>query len=207
MRRSPRSTAAVADEIQVRRARTDDVPAIAPLLHMPAVGLDRMAGSRETALRIIAADLERGGRDVTWVAELDGAPVGVLVAYPCREQPARARRFLAALLRHAPPWRWAAIALLQWRGDRRAPQHPGNHLFIDALATEGGYRRRGVATALLERADRIAARGGFPAIALNARRDNDAALALYRRAGFRKANVLTATPPDPEGVVLVKELA
>ena len=195
----------MADEIRVRRARDDDIPALVALLHMPAVGLDRMAGSRERALRVLRADLKRGGRDVTWVAEVDGAPVGALVAYPYREQPARTRRFVAALLRHTPPWRWPELAWQQWRRGRRTPGHPGNWLYIDSLATEDGHRRRGVATALLERADRIAARGGFPVIAVTAGTDNDAALALYQRAGFRVTERREAAPPAHSGVVLVKE--
>ena len=99
---------------------------------MPAVGLNRMAGSRERALRVLSADLKRGGRDVTWVAEIDDAPVGALVAYPYREQPARTRRFLAALLRHTPPWRWPELAWQQWRRERRTPGHPGDWLYIPA---------------------------------------------------------------------------
>jgi ribosomal protein S18 acetylase RimI-like enzyme len=194
--------AAVTEELRVRRARGDDIPAIAPLLHLPAVGLNRMAGSRERALRIITADLERGGRDVTWVAELDGAPVGALVAYPYRDHPVRTRRFLRALLRHTPAWRWPVLAWRQWREGRRAPQHPGDWLYVDAVATERGHRRQGVATALLDRLERIAERDGFSVIALDTGKDNDAALALYRGAGFRVLDVVPR-PGPPYGVVML----
>src|SRR5919199_3638611 len=93
-----------------------------------------------------------------------------------------------------------------WTGHRRAPRHPGEWLYVDGLATAPDQRRRGVATALLAHAERLALASGRPAIALDTPETNAAALALYERVGFEVTEVLPTTPPVPAAVVLVKQL-
>lgn len=60
---------------------------------------------------------------------------------------------------------------------------------IDSIATLPRYRGRGVATALLRKLIRGARRSGRRALTLMVRRENEAAIALYRKFGF----VRTAT--------------
>jgi len=192
----------------VRRAREEDLPALAPLLHSTAGDMyDRMAGSSERAVRVIVADAGRNGLASTWVAELDGVVAGAMVAYPYRDAAAHTRRFVSTLVRETPPWRWPAVAWLLWRGHRRAPAHPGKSLYVDALATAPEHQRRGVATALLRHAERTAATAGLSAVALDTPLTNAPALALYESAGFQVTESLPAKPPIPAGVTLVKELA
>ncbi|MEA2308045.1 MAG: hypothetical protein QOI65_331 [Thermoleophilaceae bacterium] len=198
----------MAEELRVRRARSEDVPALTELLHLPAADMyDRMAGSHARALRVIAADLAGGSLDAVWVAELGGEPAGAMVAQRFGGEPARARRHLRLLLRHTPPWRWPVIAWMHWRGQRLAPSHPEDWLYVDALATDPAYRRRGVASALLVRAEEIAAERGAPAIALDTSHGNQSALALYRRAGFRIIGEVPARRPIPAVVLLSKDVA
>ncbi|MEA2349454.1 MAG: hypothetical protein QOG86_395 [Thermoleophilaceae bacterium] len=198
----------MAEELRVRRARSDDVPALTELLYLPAADMyDRMAGSHERALRVIAADLAGGSLDTVWVAELGGEPAGAMVAQRFGGEPARARRHLRLLLRHTPPWRWPVIAWMHWRGQRLAPSHPEDWLYVDALATDPAYRRRGVASALLVRAEEIARAGGSPAVALDTSERNVEAMRLYERAGFRIAERIPAARPIPASVVLVRETA
>ena len=197
----------MADAVRARRAREADLPALAPLLHSTAADMhERLAGSRELALRIIEADSRRNGLGSTWVAELDGAIAGALVVFPYAEAPARTRRFVTTVLRLTPPWRWPGILRLLWQGHRRAPRHPGSWLYVDALATAPRYQRRGVAMALLAQAEETAINKGLGAIALDTPVDNAPALALYSRAGFRVAERLPAKPPVPAGVILVKDV-
>lgn len=190
----------------MRRARDGDAPALAELLYLTAPDMyDRVAGGRDRALRVIAADL--GARDAgTWVAERDGAVVGAMVAFPYGDAPDRTRAFVRAAIRSTPPWRWPAIARLMWKGHRRAPRHPPDWLYVDALATAPEHRRRGVASALLAHAERVALAERRGALALDTPESNAAALALYESTGFTVAKVLPTTPPVPGAVVLVKRL-
>lgn len=197
----------MADDIQVRRARAGDLPALPPLLFLAAEDMYlRMAGPRERALRVIAADLRRGALALTWVAELDGAPVAAMVAYPYGDDPDRVRAFLRALIPRTPPWRWPSIALLHWRGQRRGARHPVECLYVDALSTEPSARRRGAAAALLVEAERVATAAGRRWLALETAATNHAALALYGSAGFTPSDHVAATGPIPRTVCLVKEL-
>jgi len=197
----------VADEIEVRRAQERDLAAVAPLLYSAATGMYALlAGTEARALRVVESELRGGLLGATWVAELDGAVAGAMVAYPYRDDPSHARRLLRAVLRHAPPWRWLRIARLHWKGQGLAPEHPRDWLYVDALATAPAHRRRGVASALLAQAERSAQSAGLPAIALDTPQSNEPALALYRRAGFRAADTRPTAPPSPAAVILVKEL-
>jgi ribosomal protein S18 acetylase RimI-like enzyme len=67
-------------------------------------------------------------------------------------------------------------------------------LYVDALATEPAHRRRGVAGALLEEADRLAAAAGLDGVALDTGIENRAARALYERSGFTPSSLRPA--PD-----------
>jgi ribosomal protein S18 acetylase RimI-like enzyme len=57
-------------------------------------------------------------------------------------------------------------------------------LYVDALATDPGYRRRGVARALLAEADRLAGDAGLGGVALDTGIENRAARSLYEHNGF-----------------------
>jgi ribosomal protein S18 acetylase RimI-like enzyme len=165
---------------------------------MPAETMfEEVAGDRARALRMIEADLRRGALDATWVAEVDGAVAGAMVAYPYREDAARARSVLRVALRQSPPWRWPAIARVFWRGHRRAPRHPPGSLYVDGLGVDPRSRRQGVASALLEHAAQTAVMRGLPCVSLDTAETNEAAVALYRRAGFEVADVVPARPPVP----------
>lgn len=61
--------------------------------------------------------------------------------------------------------------------------------FVSNIAVYPEYRRKGVATALIERACDCAQAHGTEFISLEVRRSNEQALALYRQLGFRKMGV------------------
>jgi ribosomal protein S18 acetylase RimI-like enzyme len=188
----------VADAPAVRRAREAEIDELAPLVYLPAERMfDQIARDRAHALRMIEAELRGGMLDAAWVAEVGGAVAGAMVAYPYREDARRARSVLRVTLRRSPPWRWPAIARVFWRGHRHARGHPPHSLYIDALAVDERFRRRGIASALLEHAAQTAAMRGMAGLSLDTAETNEAAVALYRKAGFEVAATVPAKPPVP----------
>ena len=118
------------------------------------------------------------------VALVDGAVAGVLAAFPADDGDELARRFVRMTLVRTPPWRLPALLRHLHATATIAPHPPRGVLYVDALATHPDFRRRGVATALLDEADRLAARAGLPAVALDTGIENRAARALYEQRGF-----------------------
>jgi ribosomal protein S18 acetylase RimI-like enzyme len=173
----------------VRPAAANDTDAVARLLYETATGMyDIYAGGAERALRILRAAYGKPGnsasRDTVHVAELDGEVAGALAAFPVTEGDRRANRFLRVTLARTPPWKWPATLRIFQSGADLTPVPPPASLYIDALATDARFRRRGVATALLDEATRIAIARGLSAVALDTAVTNAGAQALYERAGF-----------------------
>jgi ribosomal protein S18 acetylase RimI-like enzyme len=79
-------------------------------------------------------------------------------------------------------------------------------LYVDALATGDGARRRGAATALLERTEQRARRLGLSAVALDTSLDNKAARSLYLGAGYEEVAYRPPGRGMPGFVALVKDL-
>jgi ribosomal protein S18 acetylase RimI-like enzyme len=203
--------AAVSPSPTVRRFRADDEDAVVPLLYESSGGMyDRFAGNRALAQRTIARALHREGTtasaDVVWVAELDGNLAGAMAAMPYGEWTPRAHRFLRTTLRSIPPWRWPSALWLYRSSGRMAPEPPRSSLYVDSLATAPASRRRGVARALLDQAERLARDAGLRTVALDTWQDNRAARALYLGAGFEEVAHTPAHGVMPGGVSLVKEL-
>jgi ribosomal protein S18 acetylase RimI-like enzyme len=197
--------------VEVRRVEPADFPAAALLLHHSAADMyDSFAGGSERALRLLERSLATPGNassaDVVWMAELDGRPAGAMAAFPVDEAVRRSAAFMRLALRVAPPWRWPRALSLYWAGGRAAPSPPAPSLYVDALATDPRLRRRGVASALLTEAERQARQRGLPAIALDTTAGNDAARALYARAGFEEVGHRPAARGLPGFVALVKRL-
>jgi ribosomal protein S18 acetylase RimI-like enzyme len=154
---------------------------------------DAFAGSEAPARRILAALWERPGHTASWeicaVAVAGGELVGVLAGYPVAEGDRRARRFLRLAVPRLPPRQWPGV----WRhlraAGRLAPLPPAGAFYVDALAVEPAWRRRGVAAALLEDAAARARGAGLAGIALDTGLDNTSAQALYERTGFQSREV------------------
>jgi ribosomal protein S18 acetylase RimI-like enzyme len=184
-------------EVAVRAARPDD--AAHTLLYASAAPYyTAYAGGREHALRLLGRLYPLGGHTASWevcrVAEADGVLVGVLAAFPSAAGDALASRFVRLTLRHSAPWRVPALYRHLRATAAVAPAPPREVLYVDALATAVGHRRRGVATALLREAERLAADAGLGGVALDTGIENRAARALYEHHGFVLRNLRPA--PD-----------
>ena len=198
--------------IDVRKARPEDFARAAELLHHSAADMyDRFSGGRGRALRVLRRSLDEPGNassaEVVWVAAVDGEVAGAMAAFPVEDAAPRARAFLRIALRAAPPWRWPVALYLYWAGGRAAPSPPASAFYVDALATDPGFRRRGAARALLATAEREARQRRLPAIALDTTIANEPARALYASEGFDE---VAYRPPGrglPGFVALVKPLS
>lgn len=201
----------MAERPAIRAARAGDAAAVAPLLYLTSPGgFILFGGSERRGIKLIEAAFATTGTDsaqeVVTLAELEGRIVGVMAAFPSGEGDERRRRFTRLAMRRRPPWRWPRIARVARNGARRSPIPPLDSFYIDALATAEGYRRRGVAEALLQEAERAARAQGLTALALDTTVANSPARALYERFGFEVSQEVPASPPIPALVGYVKRL-
>lgn len=195
----------------VRKARPEDFAEVARILHLSAAEMyDRFSGGRERAVRALERSLAEPGTassaEVVYVAELEGRVAGAMAAFPVEEAGPRSRGFLRLAVRGAPPWTWPTALYLYWVGGRAAPTPPASAFYVDALATDPAFRRRGVARALLAAAEREARALRLPRVALDTALTNEGARALYASEGFDE---MAYRPPGrglPGFVALVKPL-
>jgi ribosomal protein S18 acetylase RimI-like enzyme len=162
---------------------------VARLLYETATGMyDIYAGGARRALRILTAAYDRPGnsasQEVVSVATVGSEVAGALAAFPVDEGDRRASRFLRVTLARTPPWKWPATLRIFHTGADLTPMPPPHSLYIDALATDERFRRRGVARALLDEASRQANELGLENVALDTAATNAGAQALYEGAGF-----------------------
>jgi ribosomal protein S18 acetylase RimI-like enzyme len=197
--------------VRVRKARQEDVAAVARLLFESATDMyERFSGNRERALATLEHAFDEPGnlasREVIWVAELDGGIAAAMSAFPVAETHERSRAYLRLTLRGTPFWRWAGTLRLFWVGGRASPKPRDDSLYIDSLATDPELRRRGAARALLDQAESEAREQGLRAVALDTTMSNEPARALYARAGFDEVAYRPAARGLPGFVGLVKPL-
>lgn len=176
--------------LAVRPATPDDDP-VAELLYLSAKPYyDAYAGSERRARALVNALYSRRGHaasfDVCSVAVVDDAVAGVIATFPVAEGDARARRFVNLTAPRVPPWRWPALIRHVRAAGLVSPHPPEGTLYVDALAVEPRFRRRGIARALLAHAEREAAGAGFGGVSLDTGLRNDAARALYAAAGYEE---------------------
>jgi ribosomal protein S18 acetylase RimI-like enzyme len=170
----------------------------------------RFSGGRERALATLERAFAEPGNlasgEAAWLVEVDGRPAAAMAAFPVVEAAARSRAYLGLTLRGTPFWRWPGLLRLYWIGGRASPAPRENSLYIDALATDPGFRRRGAARALLDEAEREARAYGLPAVSLDTTMSNEGARALYAAAGFDEVAYRAPANGLPGFVALVKPL-
>jgi GNAT superfamily N-acetyltransferase len=197
--------------MRIRPAQAEDDEVVATLLYETAGGLyDLFAGGRGRAARVLRAAYARDGnsasREIVTVAEDDGRIVGALAAFPVPEGDRRARRFLRLTLARTPPWRWPRTLRIFRLGGELTPPAPADALYVDALATNPGHRRRGIATALLEAAVQQARAQGLNALALDTAERNTTAQALYESFGMERSGSSRGIGDIPGAIAFVKRV-
>ncbi|MGH2724762.1 MAG: GNAT family N-acetyltransferase [Actinomycetota bacterium] len=168
---------------------------MAPLILDAASSLEPIYGDRDAALRAIEATYRADRTELSHrfglVAEDEGVQ-GIAIAFPGRlfgslKLGTGVVLARVAGARHLPD--------LVRRGrilDRLMPAPPGDALYVSVLSVSAEQRRRGVATALLERAVAGAERLGM-GVCLDVGLENEGAIALYERLGFRQVSVRETT--------------
>jgi ribosomal protein S18 acetylase RimI-like enzyme len=197
--------------VQIRKGRQEDAEAVAQLLFESAPDMyERFSGGHRRALATLRRAFAEPGTvascEVVWVAELDGRIAAAMAAFPVAEAAGRSHAYLRLTLRGTPFWRWPGTLRLYSAGGRATPKPRDDSLYIDALATDPALRRRGAAQALLDQAEAEARARSLPAVTLDTTMDNDAARALYARAGFDEVAYRPATRRLPGFVALVKSV-
>jgi ribosomal protein S18 acetylase RimI-like enzyme len=157
---------------------------------------DAYAGSEARARAMLSFVYGRTGHaasyEVCRVIELEGDVAGVAAWFPVDEGDRRARRFVALTAPRVPPWRWPRLLRHLRAAGLVSPHPPAGTLYVDALATAPGFRRRGVARALLAVAEESAAAAGLRGVALDTGLQNAPARALYEAAGYREREIRRA---------------
>ena len=178
------------------RPATPADPAAALLYTSAKPYYDAYAGSEARARALLAAVYGRTGHaasfEVCSVVELEGDLAGVIAWFPVDEGDARARRFVALTAPRVPPWRWPALLRHLRAAGLVSPNPPLGTLYVDALAVAPGFRRRGVATALLAGAEEAAAAAGLGGVALDTGLHNEPARSLYESAGYGQREIRRA---------------
>ena len=161
---------------------------------------DAYAGSEARARSLLASVYHRRGHaasfEVCAVAEIGGALAGVIAWFPVSEGDHRARRFVSLTVPRMPPWRWPGLLRHLRAASALSPHPPAGMLYVDALAVDPAFRRRGVASTLLRRAEAFAADRGLGGVALDTGLHNEPARALYQASGYAERDIRRAASPD-----------
>lgn len=185
--------------MDVRPARLTDRAGPA-LLHASAQPYyDAFTGSGQRSARLLErlwpTQGHTAGHDACRVAVAGDEAAGILVAFRAEDGDALARRFLAAAFPRLPVWHWPHVIRHLRASGEIMPIPPAESLYVDALAVDRAHRRRGVATALLEDAERIASTRGLRGVSLDTGLENRAAQALYEAYGFAAHGERRASDP------------
>jgi GNAT superfamily N-acetyltransferase len=155
----------VPPRVVVRRARASDAAAAVLVVDSAPLEFGALAGSRESAVRVLSALWPRAGHSFncehSWVADLDGVVVGVLVGFAERDR-IRLHAVLAVrALRQLPVRRRLLLPAVLVLLRLLTPRPPRDAFYVAAIAVASHARRRGIASALGEAAVAHARTEGF----------------------------------------------
>jgi ribosomal protein S18 acetylase RimI-like enzyme len=171
----------------------------------PVVGLlyesarpyyDAYAGGEARARRMLADIYPQRGHAASYefcrVATIGDALVGVVAGFPVPEGDRLARRFVQLTFPRLPPWNWPRTLRHLRAAGHVSPHPPIDAYYVDALAVDPAWRRRGVAQRLLDDAGQACVRAGLQGLALDTGLANEPARALYRAYGFYEREIRRA---------------
>jgi ribosomal protein S18 acetylase RimI-like enzyme len=156
------------------------------------------AGSEQRALRLLQRVYARRGHAASYefcrVALVGDRIAGVVSGFPVKHADRLSQQFVTMTLRRMPPWRLPGTFQHLHAAGNVSPHPPLDAYYVDALAVDAAFRRRGVAKHLLKVAEEEALTAGCTRIALDTGLTNHGARALYDSYGFREREIRRA--PD-----------
>jgi ribosomal protein S18 acetylase RimI-like enzyme len=182
----------------LRRATTPVAPDAAPLLLEAVPSLEIVVGDRSTALRALEACYRSERTEFAHrfglLAEADGGVAGVVIAFPGRLYQSLKLGTGVTLARAAGARHAAEVVQRERVLSRLLPGVDRRFLYVSTLAVAPEHRRRGIATALMQRVLAGAERIGL-GVAL------DTAIGeppqhLYEKLGFRVASTRETRPSE-----------
>jgi ribosomal protein S18 acetylase RimI-like enzyme len=183
----------------LRRSEKQDASGATLLVLAAAPSLEVVLRDRDTALR--AGEAAFRAERTVWshrfgLAAEDGeSAVGLVTAFPGRMYGSLALGTGVVLARAAGARHASDLARRGRILQRLLAPVRRETLYVSALAVAPEYRGRGIGTALIERVVAGASRLGL-AVALDTGVDDEAALRLYERLGFRRLETRRTTPED-----------
>lgn len=194
--------------LSLRRSEKWDAHAATPLILAAAPSLEVVLGDRETASR--AAEAAFRAERTVWshrfglAAEHREEAVGLVTAFPGRMYGSLALGTGVVLARAAGARHASDLARRGRILQRLLAPIRRQTLYVSALAIMPEHRGRGIGTTLIERVIAGAERLGL-GVALDAGLEDEAALRLYERLGFRRVDTRTTTPAD-RGLIQISGL-
>jgi ribosomal protein S18 acetylase RimI-like enzyme len=188
----------------LRRATTADVPALAELVEFAGEGLPHCLWTQlarpgkdpwEIGRKRVSSETTAYSYRNALIAELAGKPAGALISYPLGE-PEPIEKNEPALL--VPLHELMNMAPHTW--------------YVHALSAYPEHRGRGVGTALLAEADKLAAAAALSGLSIIVSDTNTGARRLYARSGYREAARQKMVKqewqhPGTDWILLIKRVA
>ncbi len=184
----------------IRQAEITDADALAKLINLAGEGIPNwlwtracVEGQHPMEIGIQRARRASGGFSYTnaLVADLDGAPAGMVVSYAITEAPTDDPDDLPAPI--APFVALEKLSVYTW--------------YINALAVFAERRNEGIGAQLLSAAENLARANGFNVMSIQVYSQNSGAVRLYDRLGYKLAASepvrLHPCPPHYTGDVLL----
>jgi ribosomal protein S18 acetylase RimI-like enzyme len=174
--------------VTVRPAKPsyDDGLAFAKYLDEAAEGYFRLLIGKRSDIVIATAFVETGhdlSHEHAVVAELEGVIVGMACGYSDEQH----RHSSDEPLRRAAgglALRMNFIGLLSWPLIRVLGPHGDDEFYLQSIAVDGGRRRMGIGTALMDAMEERARAGRMSSLTLHVSARNERARMLYERRGM-----------------------
>ena len=172
----------------LRRATVLVAPEAASVILEAVPSLEMVLGSREVALRALEACYRAERTEFAYrfglLAEVDGEVAGIATAFPGRLQGALKLGTGVVLARTAGARHVAELTQRARVLNRMLPKVDPSLLYVSVLAVSEPFRRRGIATSLMQRVIAGATRMGL-GVATDTGMSDAPARALYEKLGFR----------------------
>lgn len=160
-------------EVKIRRAYIDDAEFIAECV-LKAVGIKQIKAKQlNDVLNLVKLDYTLYSWRNAIVAEIEGKPVGAIVAYDGSNY-AEMRHNTFALIRKQSGKDFSKMDL---------ETQPGEW-YLDSLTVKWGYRNMGIGTQLINAAIQEGLKNGINTFSLACEHDNKKAFQLYLQFGF-----------------------